>query len=40
LPARPLPYYGIRIDLDPKEIAAFLLEMRIAPPPAAVGRRW
>jgi AraC-like DNA-binding protein len=26
------PYYGIRIDLDPKEIAAFMLEMRMAPP--------
>jgi AraC-like DNA-binding protein len=30
------PYYGIRIDLDPKDIAAFLLEMRMAPSPAAV----
>jgi AraC-like DNA-binding protein len=28
------PYYGIRIDLDPKDIAAFLLEMRMAPPAA------
>jgi AraC-like DNA-binding protein len=32
-----LPYYGIRIDLDPKEIAAFMLEMRIAPPPGQAG---
>jgi AraC-like DNA-binding protein len=28
------PYYGIRIDLEPKEIAAFMLEMRMAPAPA------
>lgn len=28
-----LPYYGIRIDLDPKELASFLLEMRIPMPP-------
>jgi AraC-like DNA-binding protein len=27
------PYYGIRVDLDPKEIAAFMLEMRMAPVP-------
>jgi AraC-like DNA-binding protein len=27
------PYYGIRVDLDPKEIAAFMLEMRMAPMP-------
>jgi len=26
------PYYGIRVDLDPKEIAAFMLEMRIPMP--------
>lgn len=28
------PYYGIRIDLEPKEIAAFMLEMRL---PLAAG---
>ncbi|WP_218669416.1 AraC family transcriptional regulator [Massilia sp. KIM] len=27
------PYYGVRIDLDPKEIAAFMLEMQIPIPP-------
>ena len=27
------PYYGIRIDLDPKELASFLLEMQIPMPP-------
>lgn len=27
------PYYGIRVDLDPKELASFLLEMRIPMPP-------
>ncbi len=32
-PAR--PYFGIRIDFEPQEIAAFILEMRIAPPPPA-----
>jgi len=26
------PYYGIRVDLDPKELAAFMLEMRIQMP--------
>jgi AraC-like DNA-binding protein len=26
------PYYGIRIDLDPKEVAAFILEMRLPVP--------
>jgi AraC-like DNA-binding protein len=26
------PYYGIRIDLDPKEVAAFILEMRLPLP--------
>jgi AraC-like DNA-binding protein len=26
------PYYGIRVDLEPKEIAAFMLEMQLAPP--------
>jgi AraC-like DNA-binding protein len=32
------PYYGIRIDLDPKEIAAFLLEMQPAlPAPPCAG---
>lgn len=30
------PYYGIRIDIDPKEVAAFVLEMGLAlPAPAA-----
>lgn len=27
------PYYGVRIDLDPREIAAFMLEMQIPMPP-------
>jgi AraC-like DNA-binding protein len=31
------PYYGIRIDLEPKEIAAFLLEMRNVPTPYVAG---
>ena len=26
------PYYGIRIDLDPKEVASFILEMRLPVP--------
>jgi len=26
------PYYGIRIDLDPKEVAAFILEMQLPVP--------
>lgn len=26
------PYYGVRVDLDPKELASFLLEMRIPMP--------
>jgi AraC-like DNA-binding protein len=26
------PYYGIRVDLEPKEIAAFMLEMQLALP--------
>ncbi|WP_311959738.1 AraC family transcriptional regulator, partial [Acinetobacter baumannii] len=26
------PYYGIRVDLDPKELAAFMLEMRMPMP--------
>ena len=26
------PYYGIRIDVDPKEVAAFILEMRLQLP--------
>jgi len=26
------PYYGIRVDLDPKELAAFMLEMQIPMP--------
>lgn len=29
------PYYGIRIDIDPKEVAAFVLEMQLALPPIA-----
>jgi AraC-like DNA-binding protein len=39
------PYYGIRVDLDPKEIAAFVLEMRMelpieqADPPAVTVER-
>lgn len=32
------PYYGIRIDLDPKEIAAFLLETAMPPPPETPDR--
>jgi len=32
------PYLGIRIDLDPKEVAAFLLEMQPAVPPVQEGR--
>ncbi len=32
------PYLGIRIDLDPKEVAAFLLEMEPAVAPAQQGR--
>ncbi|WP_053199077.1 AraC family transcriptional regulator [Herbaspirillum hiltneri] len=27
------PYYGVRIDLDPKEIAAFIIELNIPAPP-------
>jgi AraC-like DNA-binding protein len=27
------PYYGLRVDLDPKEIAAFILEMGLPPQP-------
>lgn len=26
------PYYGVRVDLDPKELASFLLEMRVQIP--------
>jgi AraC-like DNA-binding protein len=26
------PYYGIRVDIDPKEVAAFVLEMRLQLP--------
>jgi AraC-like DNA-binding protein len=26
------PYYGIRVDLDPREVAALVLEMRLKPP--------
>jgi AraC-like DNA-binding protein len=26
------PYYGIRVDLDPRELASFMLEMRVAMP--------
>ena len=26
------PYYGIRVDIDPKEVAAFILEMRLQLP--------
>jgi AraC-like DNA-binding protein len=39
------PYYGIRIDIDPKEVAAFVLEMRLqlpiedADPPAITVER-
>jgi AraC-like DNA-binding protein len=29
------PYYGIRVDIDPKEVAAFVLEMQPALPPLA-----
>jgi len=29
------PYYGIRVDLDPKELASFLLEMRVPMPSQA-----
>jgi AraC-like DNA-binding protein len=32
-PAR--PYLGVRVDFDAREIAAFILEMQIAPPPPA-----
>ena len=32
-PAR--PYFGIRVDFEPKEIAAFILEIEMAPPPPA-----
>ncbi|QGZ41872.1 AraC-like DNA-binding protein [Pseudoduganella flava] len=32
------PYLGIRVGLDTKELAAFLLEMRPPVPPAAEGR--
>jgi AraC-like DNA-binding protein len=31
------PYYGIRIDLDPRETAAFLLEMQPVLPPQPAG---
>ena len=27
------PYYGIRIDLDPKEVAEFILQMELPVPP-------
>jgi len=27
------PYYGLRVDLDPKEIAAFMLDMQLPHPP-------
>jgi AraC-like DNA-binding protein len=39
------PYYGIRVDIDPKEVAAFVLEMRLqlaaedADPPAITVER-
>ena len=29
------PYYGIRVDLDPKELASFMLEMRVPMPSQA-----
>jgi hypothetical protein len=32
------PYLGLRIGLDTKEVAAFLLEMRPPVPPAPAGR--
>jgi AraC-like DNA-binding protein len=32
------PYFGIRVDLDPKEVAAFVLEMQLPlPPPPSDG---
>ncbi|WP_051516540.1 AraC family transcriptional regulator [Herbaspirillum sp. RV1423] len=33
-----LPYYGVRIELDPREIAALIIELDIAAPPKRTSR--